>query len=61
LRWPKKHTGQTLGKACETPCRTTAKFERHLPTYQHQEMLVGPLGLWLSRPLLWKLLAGTAL
>jgi hypothetical protein len=23
-------------------------------------MLVGPLGLWLSRPLLWKLLAGTA-
>lgn len=38
-----------------------AKFERHLPTYRHQEMLVGPLGLWLSRPLLWKLLAGTAL
>ena len=38
----------------------TAKFERHLPTYRHQEMLVGPLGLWLSRPLLWKLLAGTA-
>ena len=23
-------------------------------------MLVGPLGMWLSRPLLWKLLAGTA-
>jgi hypothetical protein len=23
-------------------------------------MLVGPLGIWLSRPLLWKLLAGTA-
>jgi len=40
---------------------TSAKFERHLPTYRHQEMLVGPLGLWLSRPLLWKLLAGTAL
>jgi len=39
---------------------TSAKFERHLPTYRHQEMLVGPLGLWLSRPLLWKLLAGTA-
>lgn len=39
----------------------SAKFERHLPTYRHQEMLVGPLGLWLSRPLLWKLLAGTAL
>jgi len=27
---------------------------------ERQEMLVGPLGLWLSRPLLWKLLAGTA-
>jgi transposase len=39
---------------------TSAKFERHLPTYRHQEMLVGPLGMWLSRPLLWKLLAGTA-
>jgi transposase len=39
---------------------TSAKFERHLPTYRHQEMLIGPLGLWLSRPLLWKLLAGTA-
>jgi len=39
----------------------SAKFERHLPTYRHQEMLVGPLGLWLSRPHLWKLLAGTAL
>lgn len=38
----------------------SAKFERHLPTYRHQEMLVGPLGVWLSRPLLWKLLAGTA-
>lgn len=38
----------------------SAKFERHLPTYRHQEMLVGPLGLWLSRPLLWKLLSGTA-
>ena len=39
---------------------TSAKFERHLPTYRHQEMLVVPLGMWLSRPLLWKLLAGTA-
>jgi transposase len=39
----------------------SAKFERHLPTYRHQEMLVGPLGLWLSRPLLAKLLSGTAL
>jgi transposase len=38
---------------------TSAKFERHLPTYRHQEMLVGPLGMWLSHPLLWKLLAGT--
>jgi transposase len=38
----------------------SAKFERHLPTYRHQEMLVAPLGLWLSRGLLWKLLAGTA-
>ncbi|MEX2187604.1 MAG: transposase, partial [Pirellulales bacterium] len=37
-----------------------AKFERHLPTYRHQEMLVGPLGMWLSRTLLWKLLSGTA-
>jgi transposase/uncharacterized coiled-coil protein SlyX len=37
-----------------------AKFERHLPTYRHQEMLVGPLGMWLSRALLWKLLSGTA-
>jgi transposase len=40
---------------------TSAKFERHLPTYRHQEMLIGPLGVWLSRPLLWKLLSGTAL
>jgi transposase len=39
---------------------TSAKFERHLPTYRHQEMLIGPLGGWLSRPLLWKQLAGTA-
>jgi transposase len=39
----------------------SAKFERHLPTYRHQEMLVAPLGLWLSRPLLAKLLFGTAL
>ncbi len=39
----------------------SAKFERHLPTYRHQEMLVAPLGLWLSRPHLAKLLSGTAL
>ena len=38
----------------------SAKFERHLPTYRHQEMLVAPLGIWLSRPLLWKLLLGSA-
>lgn len=37
-----------------------AKFERHLPTYRHQEMLLQPLGLWLSRPLLAKLLQGSA-
>ena len=30
----------------------SAKFERHLPTYRHQEMLLEPLGKWLSRPLL---------
>jgi transposase len=39
----------------------SAKFERHLPTYRHQEMLVAPLGLWLSRPHLAKLLWRTAL
>ena len=38
----------------------SAKFERHLPTYRHQEMLFEPLGLWLSRPLLSKLLQGSA-
>ena len=26
-----------------------AKFARHLPVYRHQEMLLGPLKLWLSR------------
>ena len=26
-----------------------AKFVRHLPVYRHQEMLLGPLKLWLSR------------
>jgi transposase len=39
----------------------SAKFERHLPTYRHQEMLLEPLGMWLSRPLLCQLLRGTAL
>jgi transposase len=38
----------------------TAKFERHLPLYRHQEMLLAPLGLWLSRPLLCQLLKGSA-
>lgn len=38
----------------------SAKFERHLPSYRHQEMLLEPLGLWLSRPLLSKLLQGSA-
>jgi transposase len=36
------------------------KFERHLPTYRHQEMLLTPLGIWLSRPLLANLLQGVA-
>ena len=38
----------------------SSKFERHLPTYRHQEMLLAPLGLWLSRPLLCQLLKGCA-
>jgi hypothetical protein len=38
----------------------SSKFERHLPTYRHQEMLLAPLGLWLSRPLLCQLLKGSA-
>ena len=38
----------------------SAKFERHLPTYRHQEMLLEPLGIWLSRPLLCQLLKGSA-
>jgi transposase len=37
-----------------------AKHERHLPSYRHQEMLLEPLGLWLSRPLLARLLQGSA-
>jgi len=37
-----------------------AKYQRHLPTYRHQEILLEPLGLWLSRPLLAKLLSGSA-
>ena len=38
----------------------SAKFQRHLPTYRHQEMLLEPLGIWLSRPLLCQLLKGSA-
>jgi transposase len=38
----------------------SSKFERHLPLYRHQEMLLAPLGLWLSRPLLCQLLKGSA-
>lgn len=37
-----------------------AKFERHLPLYREQEMLLAPLGLWLSRPLLCQLLQACA-
>ncbi|MBL8828060.1 MAG: transposase [Planctomycetaceae bacterium] len=37
-----------------------AKFERHLPTYRQQEMLLEPLRMWLPRPLLAELLAGAA-
>lgn len=37
-----------------------AKFARHLPVYRHQEMLLGPLKLWLSRTLLCGLLRATA-
>jgi transposase len=37
-----------------------AKHQRHLPTYRQQDILLEPLGLWLSRPLLAKLLAGSA-
>jgi transposase len=39
---------------------TAAKFERHMPLYREQEMLLKPLGMWLSRPLLCNLLKGTA-
>ena len=36
-----------------------AKINRHLPTYRHQEMLLEPLGMWLSRPLIANLLRGS--
>ncbi len=39
---------------------TAAKFEHHLPLYREQEMLLEPLGMWMSRPLLCNLLKGTA-
>ncbi len=35
-----------------------AKFARHLPVYRHQEMLLGPLKLWLSRHPLVRAAAG---
>lgn len=36
------------------------KFARHVPTYRQQEMLLGPLKQWLSRPLLCGLMQRTA-
>ena len=36
------------------------KYARHLPLYRQQESLLGPLRMWLSRPLLCRLLRGTA-
>jgi transposase len=38
----------------------TWKFAHHLPTYRHQELLLGPLRQWLSRALLCGLLMRTA-
>jgi transposase len=38
----------------------SAKFERHLPLYRQQEMLLAPVKRWLSRSLLCKLMRGTA-
>jgi transposase len=39
----------------------TWKFNHHLPTYRHQELLLGPLRQWLSRALLCGLLMRTAI
>jgi transposase len=39
----------------------TNKYARHLPLYRQQEHLLGPLRLWLSRPLLCRLVRGSAL
>jgi transposase len=36
------------------------KYARHLPLYRQQELLLGPLRRWLSRPLLCRLVRGTA-
>ncbi len=36
------------------------KFARHLPLYRQQEHLLSPLRSWLSRPLLSRLVRGTA-
>ena len=38
----------------------SAKFERHLPLYRQQEMLLPIVKRWLSRSLLCKLMRGTA-
>ena len=58
------HTGQAVEKspfgASVLAWLVVAKFERHLPVYRHQEMLLGPLKLWLSRTLLCGLLRSTA-
>ena len=37
------------------------KYARHMSLYREQEQLLGPLRLWLSRPLLCRLVRGTAL
>ena len=36
------------------------KYARHLPLYRQQEHLLGPLRSWLSRPLLCRLVRGSA-
>jgi len=36
------------------------KYARHLPLYRQQEHLLGPLRTWLSRPLLCRLVRGSA-
>ena len=36
------------------------KYARHMSLYREQEQLLGPLRTWLSRPLLYRLVRGTA-